>query len=294
MKVNLRGKRIAVLGGDDRELVLIPELVRIGAHVRVVGFAEHQIAKPAIMADSVETAVEDVHAVIMPMPGTDAQGVIRAVYSQESLLFDANLANRLTGIPVFIGVAKTCVKELCKRFRVPLIEIAELDDIAILNSIPTSEGAIQLAMEETPFTIHGSHCFVLGFGRVAETLARNLKSLGAKVYGVARSAAALARIYELGLEPVPFEQLNESIGCAQIIFNTVPAQVLGEEQLKLLSMDCLIIDLASVPGGTDFKCAENLGLKAILAPGLPGKVAPVTAGKILGEVLPGLIVQHTT
>lgn len=294
MTENLKGKRIAVLGGDDRELVFIPRLVDLGAQVLVAGFAQHQIAKPTILVDSVEKAVEDVHAVIMPMPGTDAQGIIRAVYAEESLVFDADLANRLTGIPVFIGVAKPCVKELCTRFRVPLIEIAELDDIAILNSIPTSEGAIQLAMEETPFTIHGSRCFVLGFGRVAETLARNLKSLGAKVYGVARSAAALARIYELGLEPVSFDNLNESIGCAQIIFNTVPSQVLGEEQLKLLSKDCLIIDLASVPGGTDFTCAENLGLKAILAPGLPGKVAPVTAGKILGDVLPRLIVQHTT
>lgn len=293
MRITLTGKRIAVLGGDDRELVLIPQLVALGAQVKVVGFAQHQISKPGIWVDTPEMAVEDVDAVILPMAGTDPTGSIKATYSENKLLFDAELAKKLTGIPVFIGVAKACVQELCTEYQVPLIQIAEIDQIAILNSIPTSEGAIQVAMEETPFTIHGSHCFVLGFGRVAETLARNLKCLGAKVYGVARREADLARIYELGFEPVSFEELDGRIGCAQLIFNTVPSMVLGSERLELLNKDCVIIDLASAPGGTDFRSAEGLGLKAILALGLPGKVAPVTAGKILGEVLPGLIVKHT-
>jgi len=294
MSLDLTGKKIAVLGGDDRELVLIPELARLGAQVRVAGFGSNQVSRPAILCDTPESAVKGVDAVIMPMPGTDAQGVIRAVYASESMVFDEKLARILKGIPVFIGVAKPYLKELCRKHAVPLIEIAELDDIAILNSIPTAEGAIQIAMEETPFTIHKSHCFVLGFGRCGETLARTLKSLGAYTYVAARKEADLARIYELCMEPVPFELLDQTISRAQIVFNTVPDMVLDAKRLGLLSKDCLIIDLATAPGGTDFKAAEEKGIKAVFAPGLPGKVAPVTAGKILAEVLPKLILKHST
>ena len=51
----------------------------------------------------------------------------------------------------------------------------------------------------------------------------------------------------------------------------------------------LIIDLASKPGGTDFRYAEKRGIKAILTPGLPGIVAPKTAGQILANVLAELL-----
>lgn len=294
MNNSLKGKQIAVLGGDDRELIFIPKLTSLGAEVRVVGFSTQQVDEPSILCDTPEKAVKGADAVIMPMPGTDAEGVIRAVYSKNKLVFDNNLAKMLTGVPVFIGVAKPYVKDLCKRHQVPLIEIAEMDDIAILNSIPTAEGAIQIAMEETPFTIHQSRCFVLGYGRVGVTLARTLKNLGAKTYVAARSDSDLARIFEQCLEPVPYNRLKDMISLADIVFNTIPAVVLDADLLKQLNKKCLIIDLASAPGGTDFKTAEELGIKAILAPGLPGKVAPETAGKILAEVLPKLVVKYTT
>jgi dipicolinate synthase subunit A len=51
----------------------------------------------------------------------------------------------------------------------------------------------------------------------------------------------------------------------------------------------LIIDLASKPGGTDFRYAEKRGIKALLAPGLPGIVAPKTAGQIVANVMAQLL-----
>ena len=63
-----------------------------------------------------------------------------------------------------------------------------------------------------------------------------------------------------------------------LVVNTVPAPVLGETELKDLRPDCLIIDLASKPGGVDRKAADRLGRQVIWALSLPGKVAPVTAG----------------
>ncbi len=76
-----------------------------------------------------------------------------------------------------------------------------MDDVAILNAIPSAEGAIQIAMEQLPITIHGSKSFVLGFGRLGKTLARMLAGIGAITTVAARKSADLARIYETGLSP---------------------------------------------------------------------------------------------
>ena len=45
------------------------------------------------------------------------------------------------------------------------------EELTILNAIPTAEGAIQIAMEKSLKTVHGSKCLVLGFGRIGKILA---------------------------------------------------------------------------------------------------------------------------
>jgi dipicolinate synthase subunit A len=227
------------------------------------------------------------------MPGTDANGVVRAIYAQEQLILNEGILSRLQpGTPLFIGVAKPYLRELIKKHSLRLIEIAELDDVAILNSIPTAEGAIQIAMEELPITIHGSKALVVGFGRCGITLARTLKALGSDVFVAARKPADLARCVESGYKPVKYSELPKVLPEIQVIFNTVPHLVLDSSRIALLGKECLIVDIAAAPGGTDFPAAQKAGIKAILAPGLPGKVAPKTAGKILADVYPGLILQE--
>lgn len=83
--------------------------------------------------------------------------------------------------------------------------------------------------------------------------------------------------------------LATACASADMIFNTVPAIVLTEEILATMGKGSLIVDLASAPGGTDFEAAARFGIKAILALGLPGKVAPKTAGRILADSIPQLI-----
>lgn len=291
--MGLEGVNIAVLGGDDRELVLVPELVKQGAKVRLIGYPPMPELAGAHLCDSLEESLLEAQAVILPMPGTDASGVIRAVYSKKPLVLTEKIIRQLPpGTPVIIGVARPFLREWAEKYKLRLIEIAEMDHIAILNSIPSAEGAIQIAMQELPITIHGSQSWVLGFGRVGMTLARMLKALGAHTTVCARQPAHLARILEMGFQPVPFDELEEKVKEAEIIFNTVPSLVLGKNVLENCNPEVLIVDLASQPGGTDFQTAEKLGIKAILAPGLPGKVAPKTAGKILAQMIPPLIIQE--
>ena len=66
-----------------------------------------------------------------------------------------------------------------------------------------------------------------------------------------------------------------------VVFNTVPSLVFDKRLLEKTPDDTLIIDLASRPGGVDMNTAKAMGKHVIWALSLPGKVAPVSAGKII-------------
>jgi dipicolinate synthase subunit A len=132
---------------------------------------------------------------------------------------------------------------------------------------------------------------VLGFGRCGKTLARSLDALGAQVRVAARKPADHARVREMALGFVDMNRLGKDLHEADIIFNTIPEVILTAAVLANIPRDCVIIDIASKPGGTDFRFAERRGMKAILAPSLPGLVAPKTAGRIIANTLCRIIAE---
>lgn len=234
--------------------------------------------------------MKDKQVVIAPMSGTDSKGFIKSTYTEKPVKLTGNAFKTVTeGTLFFIGIARERLKQIVKGKEIQLIELARRDDTAILNAIPTAEGAIKIAVAETPFTIHGTSTLILGLGRVGMTLGWRLKMLGAKVYAATRSSAPAARGRDLGIKMLAYNELDSYLPQMELVFNTVPAKILTAEYIQHLPASCVIIDLASSPGGTDFSAAEERGLKALLAPGLPGKTAPRTAGKIMADIIPGLI-----
>ena len=171
-----------------------------------------------------------------------------------------------------------------------VIEYAEIDEIAIPNSIPTAEGALRLAMEGLPITIHGCCCFVLGLGRVGLTTARLFSAVGAETWVVAEPQALQARA--MRCPTIAFAALPHEIGRADLVINTVPAMVVPEQILALTKPSVSVIDLASAPGGIDFRAAETLRRQATLALGIPGRFTPVSAGRILAEALPAILLRE--
>lgn len=291
MPVNLDGLTVLMVGGDQRELILMQSLTGCGARVVAAGFLNLP-AHPLIEAvRDLPHALAKAHAVIAPMSSTDVHGRITAVSDPTmELVLDSDFFSRMRrDAPFFIGIARPVIRSLCREAGIRVIEMAEVDEIATLNSIPTAEGAIQRAMEELQITIHGSQAAVIGFGRCGVTLTRMLLGLGARTTVIARNPAQLARAYEMGACIAPWEQAEVVLARAQVIFNTVPAPVLSRSILERLDRGCLIIDIASAPGGTDFEAARALGIRAYLELGLPGKVAPQTAGEILGRCIPPMI-----
>lgn len=227
--------------------------------------------------------------IVLPMPVTE-DGV--HVYGRGERLEEWWV--KLQGRTVYGGRCGAEVTKQAARFNVRLLDHFDREEEVILNVIPTVEGALELAMSNTPFTIHGSHALVCGFGRIGKLLAHHLQALGAKVCVCARKERDHAWCKAFGLDYCPTDALKTVIADQQLIFNTVPHLLFGGPQLDEMSDDALLIDLASKPGGVDFPYAAAAGKRALQALALPGKVAPRTAGEIICETILGMYKEENT
>lgn len=156
------------------------------------------------------------------------------------------------------------------------------EDLTLQNAELTAEGALELVIRETDSAVLGSNLLILGFGRVGKACAKLFSAAGANVSVAARSPDARKAADQLGCHVCEF-YCEEALEHADTVINTVPQIVLTKERLRLMKKDALVLDLASAPYGTDFDAAKELGIKALTAPGLPGKTAPKTAGKLIAE-----------
>ncbi len=292
MQPHLKGVAVAVLGGDTREVILARRLADDGAVVKAVGLPLEG-SRGIVLCPDIPAGLEGVQAVILPVPGVNDRGELYSVFSERPPVLSGEHFSMLpAGTPVLVGVARKRLLDLVRASGLRLIELMKLDEVAIYNSIPSAEGALQMAMENSDITIHGSRSIVVGFGRTGMTMARVLAAMGSVTTVVARKPADRARAFEMGLKAVDFSSFEMEAAGADFLFNTVPAMVIDRRVLSRLSPPALVIDLASSPGGTDFSEAGRLGIKAILAPGLPGKVAPRTAGHILAGVVPQILAKE--
>lgn len=161
------------------------------------------------------------------------------------------------------------------------------------NALPTAEGAVQIALEELPVTLHGARALVLGYGRVGKLTAHRLAALGAQVTVAARSYEALAWAEAYGHAAQQLSDLSGYLCGYDLVVNTVPRRVLTRELLEELKEGCLVIDLASKPGGVDFQSAAELGVRCVWALSLPGKVAPVTAASALRDTIYNMLREYS-
>lgn len=291
----LTGIQIAVIGGDARQLEVIQRLSELDATISLVGFDSLQNEfSGAVKKPFTPELLANVDAVVLPVVGTDDDGKVQTIFSSGNIVL---LEEHLLAMPkqakIYTGMATSYLKRLSRRTGTQIVELLELDDVAIYNSIPTAEGAVMMAIQNTDITIHGANCMVLGLGRTGMTLARTLKGLGANVTVGVRRDEHFARAWEMGFDPFYTKDLLEKTRNIDLLFNTIPTMIITAQIIAGMPHRAVIIDLASKPGGTDFRFAEKRGIKALLAPGLPGIVAPKTAGRILANTLSRMILEDT-
>lgn len=270
---------IAVIGGDLRYVRLCQILCQKGFSPLVYGITHPDIPAGATICHDLEE-IRGCEFIIGPIP-----------FSKDSKSLFTPLSNIYISIERFmevashshilIGALKPLLRELFEKHNLSYTDMMDLDEVAILNAIPTAEGAIQYAMQNSEITLHDSHCLVLGFGRCGKILAHKLHGIGAKVAVEARSTKDLAYITTYGYTPIPLGELKKHLGKYDFIFNTIPVVILNPEAIDLMAKNAVYIELASAPGGIDMTYCEQVGINHVPAPSLPGKVAPMSAANAI-------------
>ncbi|WP_243296570.1 dipicolinic acid synthetase subunit A [Bacillus litorisediminis] len=289
----LTGMHVAVIGGDARQLEIIKMLIEQDAKITLIGFEQLDHAFTGAAKEKItEADFSDLDAIILPVAGTNNEGQVDTIFSNEKVVLTEELLKQTPEhCAIYSGISNPYLDKMTSGAKRKLVKLFARDDVAIYNSIPTVEGTIMMAIQHTDFTIHGSNVIVLGLGRVGMSVARAFASLGAKVKVGARKSEHIARISEMGLTPFHLDDFDSVVRDVDICINTIPALIVKASVISRMPSHTLIIDIASKPGGTDFRYAEKRGIKALLAPSLPGIVAPKTAGQILAGVLSQLLEQ---
>lgn len=278
-------KSIAVVGGDLRIVKLIEMLNNDGYKVYTYALenSEELLNLDGVdMCPTLEEAVSYSKVVIGPVPLSSDRKRLSTPFGRNNVNLE-EFVEALKGKYLIAG--NIGIKEQLDNNNIQFTDLLKREEFSVLNTIATAEGTIQIAMEETQRTIHGSNVLVMGFGRIGKVLSKMLDGIGAKVYCEARKNEDISWIKAYGYNPIHLNDLNEHLGKFDVIINTIPFQILDNERLDLVKKEVVIVDLASNPGGVDRKAAREKGLKVIWALSLPAKVAPLTSAEFIKETL---------
>jgi len=262
-----------VLGGDARYFWAVKKLRQDGLPVKTYGV-------PGLPNDApdLKTALSGADLLILPlMPFQDELLIIGEETYHGALL--PELAAK--GAQIIAGTIPDALVDWYQRRGMQCMTFLDLESYQMENAAVTAEGALELALRRLNQTIRGSKCLVIGWGRIGKFLAPKLRDMGAEVTVSARRSGHWAQLAGLGLRPERTGEYRHGLGGYDVIFNTVPKQIMTEEQLTSIPSECLLVELASEPGGFP----EGRGDRVETARGLPGKTAPKSAGEIVAAAV---------
>ena len=157
----------------------------------------------------------------------------------------------------------------------PVIDLLKDPRYLAENADITAYGAIKLVSGLLNVTFRDLPVLVIGWGRIGKCLARLLRQLGCRVTVAVRKETDRAMLIALGYEAVEISPgMPVCPGC-RVIFNTVPAPVLTQEQLQQYPAACRKVELASRPGLS--------GEDIINGRALPNRCAPESSGQLIAR-----------
>lgn len=268
----MKSSRYLIVGGDGRLAELAAIFERNGYNISTYGMDMIEI-KDVFNYLSLDDALDNSDIIICPVPFSKDVHKINSKYSMVDIEIEDLFKKIGSGKKLILGAINNYSKNLAEKYKIEYTDYCDYESYKILNTIPTAEGALSIIIRETGETLFGSKVLILGYGRIGRLISEYLAALRAEVYVEARKEKDLTWITVKGMKAIPIEELPAYLGEMNVIINTVPAMMLDCEMLDMVKKDVFILDLASVPGGINFSYAEEKGIHAVHAQGIPGKVA---------------------
>lgn len=264
---------VCFIGGDRRQKYAAEELSK---YAKVTATGDCFVGSIGVgYFESPMKALHGAHIIVLPLPAVKGETALEFT----KLVEHASKNNAV----VLGGMFSAYMKDMMDAHNVAYFDYYDDECFTIRNAYLTAEGALSIAMNELERDIKSTSFAIFGYGRIGSALGEMLSACKAKITVFARRDDALTIASERGLN-VQYITNNEDLDF-DVIINTVPARVITNEQLLGLKGSTLLIELASPPGGFDSEIAEQSGVKVIRGGGLPGKYAPISAGKAVAETL---------
>ena len=276
-------RSVLIAGGDYRQTYIAGYFIKYFDKIYTIGFNQTLSFDKVTFLEDITELNDSIDVLVLPPVTTNDGKTVNTPFYNKNLYINDVLKHLAPNALIFGGnISESLFKELCEN-NYTVTDYFKNEKLILANTIPTAEGALQIALEETPYVLRNAKTAVLGFGRVGRETAKLFKSVGAEVSVFDRKKSKRNAAEKIGLNAYDFGA--DELYSSSIIINTVPALVVSKEVLKKISANTLIIDLASKPGGVDLKYARIKGMNVIWALSLPGKVAPVTSGEIIAKTI---------
>ncbi|MCH5324582.1 MAG: hydroxyacid dehydrogenase [Eubacterium sp.] len=262
--------KILVLGGDKRCIYAAGELART-AQVDMFALAGHN-ARPAGKYD----------CVLLGLPCSRDNVTVNAPMYDRTVTLEEAVGFVRGGGMLLGGMLCPSLLRLCDEKGVRCEDYYRRESFILKNAVPSAEGALAVGINSTEGQIMGAEVLITGYGRIASLLAKYLSALCANVTVVCRSEEQRTKALINGLKAIDFPQLGGEMKRFSLVYNTVPAEVIGGYEISNAKKGAVYVELAS-SSGIDLAEANRYGLAVINAQGLPAKTAPQTAGRIIAE-----------
>ena len=280
-------KKISVLGGDLRSINLINLLAKDFDIVYTYGLEKAENLKKSekvVLCEDLNDLVYNTDILIAPIPFSKNNIDVYMPVSDSKITIQEIIA-KMKSKKIIAGSIKNDVIKMAKDNFIDIIDIMKNESLAILNTIATAEGTIELIISNTDKILQGQKILVLGFGRVGKTLANKLKLLNCDVTCATVNDDESAWIRAYGYIAKNLNDIDEDYMKFDVIINTIPSLILKKEKIIFFREDVLLIDLASEPGGVDKEYVKERDIRYIHALALPGKVAPYTSAEFIKEAI---------
>lgn len=281
---------ITILGGDLRQAYAAEYLSSCGYHVTCLGTPDFPYSSTIHVTESLSRALEHAPALLMPGPFSQDN---KHLFQRNHTLAPLTISTLLEQIPrrttVFYNSMSVPFQESLLEKDCTLYNLADSPEFSKENARHTAEGLLCEVIRYTPFSLFDTVTLLLGYGRCGHAIGSLFPALGTRIYVLEQDMPRQLQAEENGLLALSASERKTILPHCDLILNTIPEQVLTEEELHSLSGNCHIFDIASAPFGFSSDITAEYSLPCFRLPGLPGKFAPKTAGTATGRTIERMI-----
>jgi dipicolinate synthase subunit A len=271
--------RVAVLGGDAREVYIAEQLTAKGHQVALFGASgdgDSRVEHPG----SAQAAVKGASWIVCPSPGLGAGDRVYAPDCAVPITLDQSLltVSGASAGGLVLGRATPGVVSAARAAGVQLFEMKDDRSLAVANATAVAEALVALLIGKTQRVLPESRFLVIGYGATGAAITDALLGLACRVHVTARRPEHLERIRQRGAVPVAYPDRLQAMTSTDVVINTVPSPDAIPASAFPGLRAAVVMDIASPPGGTDHQAASDSGVDITWARGLAGARAPLSAG----------------